>query len=316
MRRSSTHILRSARSAIGWPRRYVPCRGEGHGVTKLTVANGWLPSRSFCSVEDAVTATAEQLLLQFESVPSSRWLPGTVHHAASFGVYVDVMPPDEGITQAARGLVHLHETDQPAGHPVETFRPGQEVWVRVLDVEAEQGRLYLSLRGAGIPNVPTGISAFAEVSPHEWLTGSVVAANSAGAEVDIVPPGGNWPVRGFIHSSQAAGHPAIGEHVSVRVLGIDLYGDVLTLSMLPVADGQEDGPLSDRSPSPSFTTTDRWEERIADAPTAAADCIEAPSPSDAPAWTLPRPAEHILQVDSAAQLRISRLLDMYERQGS
>ncbi|CAK0837695.1 unnamed protein product [Prorocentrum cordatum] len=78
----------------------------------------------------------------FAAVPSQQILPAVVHHAASFGVYVTVSPPEAGHGPPALGLAHLTEL---GGVDVGSLQPGRPVDVQVTAVDVSLGRLAVSI---------------------------------------------------------------------------------------------------------------------------------------------------------------------------
>lgn len=73
-----------------------------------------------------------------------RTVRGIVKHLETFGVFVEIAP-------GVQGLVHISEmsADRRVGHPKEVVDLGQEVQVRILDVDTERNRISLSMAHAG-----------------------------------------------------------------------------------------------------------------------------------------------------------------------
>jgi predicted RNA-binding protein with RPS1 domain len=84
-------------------------------------------------------------LTPFEGVDPAAWLKGTVARIASFGAFVDVKAPDSDAT--ASGLVHITQIKDGFVESVEDeLEAGQEVEVRVVSVDAEMGKMGLSMK--------------------------------------------------------------------------------------------------------------------------------------------------------------------------
>jgi small subunit ribosomal protein S1 len=67
---------------------------------------------------------------------------GTVTRAVDFGAFVELEPGLEG-------LIHVSElSDRPVRSSGDFVKPGQEVKVRVIDIDSEARRISLSLKGA------------------------------------------------------------------------------------------------------------------------------------------------------------------------
>jgi uncharacterized protein len=68
-------------------------------------------------------------------------LQGTVRNVVDFGAFVDI-----GVKQD--GLVHVSElSDHYVRDPLSVVSVGQVVQVRVLSIDADRGRVQLSMRG-------------------------------------------------------------------------------------------------------------------------------------------------------------------------
>jgi small subunit ribosomal protein S1 len=93
----------------------------------------------------------------FESFPKNSTQMGKVTKCEKFGAFVELAPGVEG-------LVHISElSDQRVRNCEEVVQPGQEVEVRVLDVDTEARRISLSIKatkeaapGEGTPDKATG----------------------------------------------------------------------------------------------------------------------------------------------------------------
>eukprot|EP00929_Paragymnodinium_shiwhaense_P095919 TRINITY_DN57243_c0_g1_i1.p1 TRINITY_DN57243_c0_g1~~TRINITY_DN57243_c0_g1_i1.p1 ORF type:complete len:387 (-),score=80.77 TRINITY_DN57243_c0_g1_i1:45-1205(-) len=80
----------------------------------------------------------------FEAVAPDTWLTGRVHHTVTYGVFVEVAPPGGG--SPAQGLVHVTQIkDGFVDDPAAEVDVGEEVRVRVTDVDTYRGRLALSM---------------------------------------------------------------------------------------------------------------------------------------------------------------------------
>lgn len=75
-----------------------------------------------------------------ERVAKGTILDGRVKRLTSFGAFVEVFPGVEGLVHISQ-IAHKH-----INTPHEALKEGQEVQVKVLDVNAEEGRLALSIK--------------------------------------------------------------------------------------------------------------------------------------------------------------------------
>ncbi|MGR3318914.1 MAG: 30S ribosomal protein S1 [Candidatus Anammoxibacter sp.] len=150
---------------------------------------------------------------------------GIVKNIADFGVFVDLGGLD--------GLLHI--TDMSWGrvsHPSEMLAIGDEVEVKVMDVNKEQGRISLGLK---------------QKTENPWLNVDEkypVSSNVKGEVVNIMNYGAfvklETGVEGLIHISEMSwtrriNHPtevvAIGDIVEVVVLKVDKDNTEISLSM-------------------------------------------------------------------------------------
>src|SRR5215217_466785 len=77
-------------------------------------------------------------------------LEGTVTKVVTFGAFVEIM---DGV----EGLVHISElANHHVENPREVVQPGDEVRVKVLEIDSERRRLSLSVKRVGQPGVGTG----------------------------------------------------------------------------------------------------------------------------------------------------------------
>lgn len=84
-------------------------------------------------------------LSAFQDVPDTVWLSGVVKGLANFGAFVEVQPPEGG--SAAQGLVHISQIkDGFIEDPGEELEMDQEVQVRVVSVDADAGKMALTMR--------------------------------------------------------------------------------------------------------------------------------------------------------------------------
>jgi len=80
-------------------------------------------------------------VLKMEDLRPEMILPGVVRNVVDFGAFIDV-----GVKQD--GLVHISEiSEHYIKHPSEVLQVGEQVTVRVLDVDLKRQRIGLSLKG-------------------------------------------------------------------------------------------------------------------------------------------------------------------------
>eukprot|EP00929_Paragymnodinium_shiwhaense_P090306 TRINITY_DN5045_c0_g1_i1.p1 TRINITY_DN5045_c0_g1~~TRINITY_DN5045_c0_g1_i1.p1 ORF type:complete len:482 (+),score=151.26 TRINITY_DN5045_c0_g1_i1:77-1522(+) len=193
-------------------------------------------------------------LTPFQTLAASEWIPGKVDGIQSYGAFVSVTSP--GGVQAV-GLVPITQIkDGFVNDIAEELAVGQDVQVRVAEVQADKGRMTLSMlteeQAANRPQRKSGgasapaqakqdVSALEGVADTEWLEGKVVAIENFGAFVEVVPPsGGAAAVRGLVYIKDIADEFVEDPYdfleedmeVKVRVLKVDKEKSQVALSMV------------------------------------------------------------------------------------
>jgi small subunit ribosomal protein S1 len=111
-------------------------------------------------------------------------LEGKVTKVVAFGAFVEIVPGVEG-------LVHISElADHHVDNPGEVVQPGQEVWVRILEIDEARRRISLSIKRAQ----PSQDLPLRDLIPPE-LTDEIEAAPAEGPTLDdseeVFPEGGD-----------------------------------------------------------------------------------------------------------------------------
>lgn len=149
---------------------------------------------------------------------------GKVARLTNFGAFIDLGGVD--------GLVHVSEISyERVNKPADALKVGQEVKVNVLSVDAEKGRISLSIKQT-LPEPWEQVPE--QVAEGDVLEGTVKRLTSFGAFVEVLPG-----VEGLVHISQISHkHIAIpnevltsGEKVQVKVLSVDAADHRLALSI-------------------------------------------------------------------------------------
>lgn len=149
---------------------------------------------------------------------------GKVARLTNFGAFIDLGGVD--------GLVHVSEISyERVNKPADALKVGQEVKVKVLSVDAEKGRISLSIKQT-LPEPWEQVPE--QVAEGDVLEGTVKRLTSFGAFVEVLPG-----VDGLVHISQIS-HKHIatpnevltsGEKVQVKVLSVDAADHRLALSI-------------------------------------------------------------------------------------
>ena len=149
---------------------------------------------------------------------------GKVARLTNFGAFIDLGGVD--------GLVHVSEISyERVNKPADALKVGQEVKVKVLSVDAEKGRISLSIKQT-LPEPWEQVPE--QVAEGDVLEGTVKRLTSFGAFVEVLPG-----VEGLVQISQIS-HKHIatpnevltsGEKVQVKVLSVDAADHRLALSI-------------------------------------------------------------------------------------
>jgi small subunit ribosomal protein S1 len=142
-------------------------------------------------------------------------LKGRVVSLQSYGAFIDL----GGI----QGLAHVSELSHSrVSHPSEVLKPGDEVNVQVLKVDAESGKVSLGLKQLA---EDPWMSVAEKVRPGERLDGKVSRVAEFGAFVEVAPG-----IEGLVHVSEfSPGKKSAdarklvqpGEAIRVKVLDVD-----------------------------------------------------------------------------------------------
>ncbi|HIX35930.1 MAG TPA: 30S ribosomal protein S1 [Candidatus Limosilactobacillus merdigallinarum] len=160
----------------------------------------------------------------FDELSAGDVVTGKVARMTNFGAFVDLGGVD--------GLVHVSEISYDhVDKPSDVLKAGQEVKVKVLNVDPERERISLSIKQT-LPGPWDDIQDKAPVG--SVLTGTVKRLTSFGAFVEVFPG-----VEGLVHISQIS-HKHIatpadvlkgGQEVKVKVLNVDPERQRLGLSI-------------------------------------------------------------------------------------
>jgi small subunit ribosomal protein S1 len=166
---------------------------------------------------------------------------GTVSNLVDFGAFVDL----EGID----GLIHISELSwQHVDHPSEVVEVGEEVEVKVLEVDRDRERISLGLKQT---RKDPWQEIVERVNVGEQIKGRVTKLVSFGAFVEVAEG-----VEGLIHISELAEHHVetpdeivrSGDEVDARIIDVDARRRRLSLSLRPKREEREERPRHEERP--------------------------------------------------------------------
>mmetsp|Transcript_19878 Transcript_19878/g.26214 ORF Transcript_19878/g.26214 Transcript_19878/m.26214 type:complete len:658 (-) Transcript_19878:399-2372(-) len=215
-----------------------------------------LPSTLVESVSEGVDAASEGEVpeavpasdipqLSIEDVVVGEEYTGTVKNIVTFGAFVDI-----GV--GVNGLVHVSQiSDTFVRQAAEVVTEGQEVKVKVLEVDTENGKLVLSMRKnpRDASQQRGDVSKYTAIDKETFIEGKVE---------DIVPYGAfirvDEEVVGFCHISQLKKERVEnvedvltkGQDVKVRIIEVDEEKRRLSLTLMTVEEASKTGTKNKR----------------------------------------------------------------------
>jgi small subunit ribosomal protein S1 len=207
---------------------------------------------------------------------------GQISNIVDFGAFVDLDGMD--------GLIHISELSwSHVNHPSEVLEIGQDVKVKVLDIDRDRQRISLGLKQTQSDPWQQVLESYGE---GDVVEGRVTKVVTFGAFVEILPG-----VEGLVHISELAHHHvenprevvSQGDTVRVLVLEIDAERRRLSLSLKRV-EGEQ--PAGDEEPN-----LDLSEDVFADEAPRAEAAVEEGAAEDAA-------GAEVVEVEAAAPVEV------------
>ncbi|HFP2945653.1 TPA: 30S ribosomal protein S1 [Streptococcus pneumoniae] len=190
-------------------------------------------------VVEAATAAARAEV--FGKLAVGDVVTGKVARITSFGAFIDLGGVD--------GLVHLTELSHERNvSPKSVVTVGEEIEVKILDLNEEEGRVSLSIK-ATVPGPWDGVEQ--KLAKGDVVEGTVKRLTDFGAFVEVLPG-----IDGFVHVSQIS-HKRIenpkealkvGQEVQVKVLEVNADAERVSLSIKALEErpAQEEGQKEEK----------------------------------------------------------------------
>ncbi|VTD62728.1 30S ribosomal protein S1 [Streptococcus pneumoniae] len=190
-------------------------------------------------VVEAATAAARAEV--FGKLAVGDVVTGKVARITSFGDFIDLGGVD--------GLVHLTELSHERNvSPKSVVTVGEEIEVKILDLNEEEGRVSLSLK-ATVPGPWDGVEQ--KLAKGDVVEGTVKRLTDFGAFVEVLPG-----IDGLVHVSQIS-HKRIenpkealkvGQEVQVKVLEVNADAERVSLSIKALEErpAQEEGQKEEK----------------------------------------------------------------------
>ena len=189
-------------------------------------------------VEEATAAARAEV---FGKLAVGDVVTGKVARITSFGAFIDLGGVD--------GLVHLTELSHERNvSPKSVVTVGEEIEVKILDLNEEEGRVSLSLK-ATTPGPWDGVEQ--KLAKGDVVEGTVKRLTDFGAFVEVLPG-----IDGLVHVSQIS-HKRIenpkealkvGQEVQVKVLEVNADAERVSLSIKALEErpSQEEGQKEEK----------------------------------------------------------------------
>ena len=221
---------------------------------------------------------------------------GQISNIVDFGAFVDLDGMD--------GLIHISELSwSHVNHPSEVLEIGQDVKVKVLDIDRDRQRISLGLKQTQSDPWQQVLENYNE---EDVVEGRVTKVVTFGAFVEILPG-----VEGLVHISELAQHHvenprevvSQGDAVNVLILEVDAERRRLSLSLKRVEEGAQPLPRADGAESVHLTPNLDLSEDVFPTGGAPTDTVASADPielADEPAPESDAAAEVELETESVA----------------
>jgi small subunit ribosomal protein S1 len=210
---------------------------------------------------------------------------GTISNIVDFGAFVDLDGMD--------GLIHISELSwSHVNHPSEVLEIGQNVRVKVLDIDRDRQRISLGLKQTQTDPWQQVLDSYSE---GDVVQGRVTKVVTFGAFVEILPG-----VEGLVHISELAQHHvenprevvSQGDVVNVKIIEVDAERRRLSLSLKRVEEGEVLQP-----PPEGVPALDLSEDVFADRP-----ALESEDAEEAPELDVRAEADAPAEIDVRAEV--------------
>ena len=202
-------------------------------------------NRFILSRREVVEAEAAEARKEvFSKLEVGSIVTGKVARVTSFGAFIDLGGVD--------GLVHLTELSHERNvSPKSVVTVGEEIQVKVLDLNEEEGRVSLSLK-ATTPGPWDGVEQ--KLAAGDVIEGTVKRLTDFGAFVEVLPS-----IDGLVHISQISHKRVenpkdvlkVGQEVTVKVLEVNAADERVSLSIKALEErpAQEEGEKQEKRQS-------------------------------------------------------------------
>ncbi|HEX6490408.1 MAG TPA: 30S ribosomal protein S1 [Gaiellaceae bacterium] len=219
---------------------------------------------------------------------------GQISNIVDFGAFVDLDGMD--------GLIHISELSwSHVNHPSEVLEIGQDVKVKVLDIDRDRQRISLGLKQTQSDPWQQVLDTYNE---GDEVDGKVTKVVTFGAFVEILPG-----VEGLVHISELAQHHvenprevvSQGDEVKAKIIEVDGERRRLSLSLKRVEGGGVVARADDSEPIEGTPALDLSEEVFPETQAGSREDGGEQAQGEGPAEELSQPEPEHLRAGTAAE---------------
>ena len=181
-----------------------------------------------CSLQKSVI---EQSVLQIETLKPGDFITGKVKRVENRGIFLDI-----GKDLSDAFIPALHMSDVPLKHPEKKFLIGDKLKCRVLRVEADKKKLFLTAKNILVNEEYPIISQYDQENVGKITEGVVVSVSTEGLLLTLFGEIKGWVPKKFISSEGPIEYPEklffIGQALKCQVVNVDPENRRMTLSLI------------------------------------------------------------------------------------
>ncbi len=160
-----------------------------------------------------------------ETIPVGTIIKGEVKNITEFGLFI-------GLESDVDGMVHMSDIDwsEPGETAIQSYKKGDEVEAKVLDIDIEKERISLGIKQLG----EDPFAGATELKKGAVVTCTVTATQDAGIEVEVAEGVTGFIRKGDLSRDRAEQRPdrfAVGDKLDAKITSIDSKTRKVSLSI-------------------------------------------------------------------------------------
>ena len=181
-----------------------------------------------CSLQKAVI---EQSVLKIDSLKPGDFITGKVKRVERRGIFLDI-----GKDLSDAFIPALHMSDVPLKHPEKKFLIGDKLKCRVLRVEPEKKKLFLTAKNILVNEEYPIVYQYDQENVGRVTEGVVVSVSTEGLLLQLFGETKGWVPKKLISSEGPIEYPEklffIGQALKCQVINVDAENRRMTLSLI------------------------------------------------------------------------------------